>query len=152
MSNPPTHSPMASPSSHGSHPAPPPAASHPPTGATAIASPRKSCVYAVYRLASEYQKTMARATGDNAKQVAFSRDADQMKATDATITNAVASRADIAPRGSSRDAVRGFRASKRASTSRLNPIAALLALTMQATIQSTCVQLKIGRASCRERV
>ena len=45
--NPPTHVPMASPNSHGVTLAPPPAASQPPTGATAIASPRKSCVHVV---------------------------------------------------------------------------------------------------------
>jgi hypothetical protein len=39
------------------------------------------------------------------------------------------------PVGSSRDAVRGLRASYAASTSLLNPMAALRALTMQATIQ-----------------
>ena len=43
----------------------------------------------------------------------------------------VASRLVIAPRGSSRPAVRGLPASKRASTSRLKPIAALRADTMQ---------------------
>src|SRR5688572_2855623 len=57
-------------------------------------------------------------------------------------TNSVASPVDIAPRGSSRIDVLGFAASKRASTRRLNPIAALRALTMQTTIQSTCDQEK----------
>ena len=36
--------------------------------------------------------------------------------------------------------MRGLSASKRASTSRLNPIAALRALTMQTTIHATCDQ------------
>ena len=45
----------------------------------------------------------------------------------------------MTPRGSSRIAVRGLSASKRASTARLKPIAALRALTMQTTIQPTCV-------------
>ena len=58
---------MATASSHGSHPPRPPAASQPPTGATAIASPRNACVDQVNRFASEYQKTIARATGDSAK-------------------------------------------------------------------------------------
>src|ERR671918_1879564 len=62
-----------------------------------------------------------------------------MNTADATATNSAASVIDIAPRGSSRIDVRGFIASKRASTRRLNPIAALRALTMQTTIQSTCV-------------
>src|SRR4029450_6068296 len=57
-----------------------------------------------------------------------------------TDTNSVASVVDIAPRGSSRIDVLGFAASNRASTSRLNPIAALRALTMQTTIHSTCDQ------------
>ena len=47
-----------------------------------------------------------------------------------TTTNSAASRRVIAPRGSSRIAVRGLSASNRASTSRLNPIAALRAPTM----------------------
>ena len=47
---------------------------------------------------------------------------------------------EIAPRGISRPAVRGFRASHHASTTRLNPIAALRALTMATTIHTTCRQ------------
>jgi hypothetical protein len=42
------------------------------------------------------------------------------------------------PAGSSRDEVRGFDASNFASTSRLNPIAALRAVTMHTTIHKTC--------------
>ena len=49
----------------------------------------------------------------------------------------VASTMVIAPRGSSREAVRGLSASNRASTSRLNPIAVLRAVTMAATIQTS---------------
>src|SRR5688572_30906591 len=56
------------------------------------------------------------------------------------VTNSTASLVDIAPRGSSRIDVLGFAASNLASTRRLNPIAALRALTMQTTIQSTRVQ------------
>ena len=55
-------------------------------------------------------------------------------------TNAAASPRVIAPRGISRIAVRGLSASWRASASRLNPIAALRALTMQTTIHATCDQ------------
>ena len=44
------------------------------------------------------------------------------------------------PCGSSRIAVRGLRASNDASTSRLNPMAALRAATMQATIHTTRIQ------------
>src|SRR5215831_4885461 len=128
---------MARPSSHGSHPPRPPAASHPPTGATAIASPRNSCVYDVTRLASEYQNTMSSATGESAKHNGPSWYADTTKRTDATITKDVASARVIRPRGSSRMAVRGLRASKLASTRRLNPIAALRAVTIAATIHAT---------------
>src|SRR5688572_27821064 len=142
MSKPPTHSPMARPSSHGSGPPRPPAASQPPTGATAIARPRNIWVYEVTRLASEYQKTIASATGDNAKQTGPSRDAPNTKIAAVTATNAAASTRLIAPRGSSRIAVRGLSASNRASTSRLNPIAALRALTIQTTIQPICDQAK----------
>ena len=56
------------------------------------------------------------------------------------MTKSVASHRLMAPRGSSRIAVRGLSASKRASTRRLNPIAALRAATMQTTIQPTCAQ------------
>ena len=45
------------------------------------------------------------------------------------------------PLGISRDDVRGFAASNRASTRRLKPIAALRAVTMHTTIQSTCRQV-----------
>src|SRR5574338_1402654 len=102
MSKPPTHNPIASPSSHGSAPPRPPAAIQPPTGATAMASPRNSCVYAVYRFASEYQKMIARATGLSARHTTFSRDAAYTNTTDDTATNATASRRVIVPRGSSR--------------------------------------------------
>ncbi len=47
----------------------------------------------------------------------------------------MASRRDMRPCGSSRIAVRGLRASNAASTSRLKPMAALRAATMQPTIQ-----------------
>jgi hypothetical protein len=50
-------------------------------------------------------------------------------------TNSVASRKVMAPRGSSRAAVRGLSASKRASTRRLNPIAAERAATIATRIQ-----------------
>ena len=92
------------------------------------------------RLASEYQKTIASATGASTRQSVFSRDAPKTNTTEETTTKIVASRRLIAPRGSSRIAVRGLSASNRASTSRLNPIAALRAPTMQTTIQPTCAQ------------
>src|SRR5437868_3970005 len=101
MSNPPTHVPMARPRSQGSHPARPPAASQPPTGATAIASPRNSWVYDVNRFASEYQNTIASATGDRTRQIVPNRDAQSTNSADATTTKPVASDEDIRPRGSS---------------------------------------------------
>ena len=88
-------------------------------------------------MASEYQNTIASATGDSAKQIGFSRHAAKTNTADATTTNAIASRELIAPRGSSRFAVRGLSASIRASTSRLNPIAALRAATIATRIQPT---------------
>src|SRR5204863_274561 len=139
-SKPPTHVPMASARTHGSHPPRPPTASHPPTGATAIARPRNIWVHAVYRLASEYQNTTANATGDSQKHSGLKRHAAYPKQTDAMATNTAASRIDIAPRGSSRFDVLGFSASIRASTSRLNPMAALRADTMAARIQPTVSQ------------
>ncbi len=63
------------------------------------------------RFASEYQNTIASATGDSAKHSGPSFHAAKTKTTDDTITNTVASVRVIAPRGISRDAVRGFSAS-----------------------------------------
>src|SRR4029453_6373106 len=140
MSKPPTHSPIASPSSHGSGPAPPPAATQPPTGATAIARPRKNCVYAVYLFASEYQNTIASATGLRMKHNGFNCAAPYTNTDEAMTTKMPASVRVIAPRGSSRIDVRGFNASCRASASLLKPIAALSAVTMQAMIHATCDQ------------
>src|SRR5687768_4178640 len=140
MSKPPTHKPMARPSSHGAAPLRPPAAIQPPTGATAMASPRNICVYGVTRLASEYQKTMASAIGDRTAHSVLRRDAPSTNTIDDTATKTAASVMVMAPRGSSRIAVRGFNASNLASTNRLNPIAALRALTMQTTIHPTWLQ------------
>jgi len=137
---------MASASSHGSHPPRPPAASHPPTGATARASPRNSWVYVVKRLASEYQNTMPSATGDSARQIQPSWVVTRTKAIEAPTTRATASPDDMTLRGSSRFAVRGFNASNRASTNRLNPMAAVRAVTMAATIHRTRVTV---RGVCR---
>jgi hypothetical protein len=53
------------------------------------------------------------------------------------ITKIAASRTVMVPRGSSRPAVRGFKASNLASTRRLNPIAALRADTIATRIQAT---------------
>ena len=56
----------------------------------------------------------------------------------ATKKNAHAARGAIRPRGSARTAVLGFAASIRASTMRLNVIAALRAATMHTTINANC--------------
>ena len=61
---------MASASRTGCHDGPPPDAIHPPTGATAMARPRKNCVAQVTRLANEYQKTMPSATGASSRHSA----------------------------------------------------------------------------------
>src|SRR5262249_34810941 len=141
-----TQAPMASASSHGSHPARPPTANQPPTGATAIASPRKSCVQVVNRLASEYHHTMARARGERAAHKGLRRQAAKTNTAEATPQNRVASRELMTPRGSSRPEVLGLRASNRASTSRLKPMAADRAETIATTIQKTADQV-IG--ACR---
>ncbi len=141
MSKPPTHVKIAAASSHGSHPPRPPTASQPPTGATAIARPRNSCVHVVKRLAREYQNTIASATGESAKHTGFSRHEANTKMADEMTTKMTASRTLMAPRGISRFAVRGFSASMRASTRRLNPIAALRAATIATRIHPTVGQV-----------
>ena len=88
-------------------------------------------------MASEYQNTIASATGDSQKQIGPSRHAANTKTSEATTTNTVASARVIAPRGISRDAVRALSASCAASASRLNPIAALRAATIATTIHAT---------------
>src|SRR5262245_41395074 len=104
-----------------------------------MASPRNACVYVVKRLASEYQNTMASATGDRIKQRGESAPAATTNTIDDIVTNSVAAGRVMRPRGISRMAVRGFFASKSASTRRLKPIAALLAATIATTIQMTDV-------------
>ena len=100
-----------------------------------MASPRNSCAYVVYLFASEYQKTIASATGDRTKQSVEICDVTPTKTADQPATKPIACVREIAPRGISRAAVLGFSASCRASTSRLKPIAAERAATMAATIQ-----------------
>src|SRR5439155_15883804 len=91
----------------------------------------------VKRFASEYQKTIASASGANARQSGLKRQEANRNAVDAATTNRMASTTVIAPRGSSRLAVRGLSASILASTRRLKPIAALRADTMATRIQPT---------------
>ena len=90
-------------------------------------------------MASEYQNTIASASGDSTKHSVPSGIVQATNRIDETATKARASFTDIAPRGSSRPAVRGLRASKLASTSRLKPIAADRAVIMQPTIHSSRV-------------
>jgi hypothetical protein len=92
----------------------------------------------VYRFASEYQNTIASATGDSTRQSRFNWPAATMKTTDHATIQVIACAREMIPRGISRRAVRGFRASHHASTSRLNPMAALRAATMAITIHPTC--------------
>ena len=101
-----------------------------------MASPRNNCVAHVYRFASEYQKMMMSATGDRTKHSQLSCAAAATNAIDITTTKTVASVVDMRPLGISRDDVRGFAASNRASTRRLKPIAALRAVTMHTIIHS----------------
>ncbi len=103
-----------------------------------MARPRKNWVAQVKRLAREYQKITTSATGDSRKHSRLSCDAATMNTSDMISTNTVASIGDTRPVGISRFDVRGFCASNRASTRRLNPIAALRAVTMHMTIQNTC--------------
>src|SRR5258708_34018309 len=108
MPTPPTQVPIAVARSQGSSaPAGPPAASHPPTGATAMASARNNCVYAVNRLASEYQNTIPSASGDSRKHTRPSAYAAPTNATEAPDTNTIASRRGKGPRGNSPLARRG---------------------------------------------
>src|SRR5688572_33488884 len=83
---------------------------------------------------------MASANGARIRHNGLNRDAPNRKIAEDTTTNVVASHRLIAPRGSSRMAVRGLSASHRASTTRLNPMAALRTLTMQTTIHPTWLQ------------
>src|ERR1043166_2109583 len=83
---------------------------------------------------------MASATGDRRRQTVLNRQDANTKMADAMATNATASVRFIAPRGSSRLEVRGLSASRRASTSRLKPIAALRAATIATRIQRTVGQ------------
>ena len=80
---------------------------------------------------------MARATGESARHSGFSIAAASTNTAVETATNRTTSRADRTPAGSSREAVRGLRASIARSTRRLKPIAALRAETMATTIQRT---------------
>ena len=136
-SNPPTHVPIASASSHGSHPPRPPTASQPPTGATAIARPRNSCVHVVKRLASEYQNTIASATGDSSEaervQTPGGEHEDDRRDDDEHDRLGRASSRRAAARDSP---CAGLSASNRASTRRLNPIAALRAATIATRIHA----------------
>src|SRR5215213_8510084 len=71
-----------------------------------------------------------------------------MNTIDHASTQAIACGREMAPRGISRWAVRGFRASHQASTRRLKPIAALRAATIATTIHATaCHVTGVTRAA-----
>ena len=80
---------------------------------------------------------MPSATGESARQIQPRRVVTRTNAAEAPTTSATAAPVVIAPRGNSRFAVLGLSASNRASTSRLNPIAAVRAVTIAATIHRT---------------
>ena len=129
---------MARPSSHGCHPPRrPPRAIRPPAPPPSPARERAACsvVNALGERIPEHDRQRdrrqqrsrpGRAARPRARTPRCEID-DEEHAPRARV---------IAPRGSSRIAVRGFSASWRASTSRLNPIAALRAATIATTIQS----------------
>src|SRR5215813_8924449 len=82
---------------------------------------------------------MTSATGASRRHSVLSLHDANTNTADAIVTNAAASAMVMAPRGSSRLAVRGLSASMRASTSRLKPIAALRAATIATRIHATVV-------------
>src|SRR5688572_2899811 len=79
--------------------------------------------------------------GDNRPQSGLRLHDAMINTADEMMMKTIASPRLIAPRGISRMAVRGLSASKRASTRRLNPMAALRAATIATTIQATRVHV-----------
>ena len=86
-------------------------ASQAPTGATPRARPRTTWESAVKRFVYEYPKTITSASGDRARHSGFSIPAASTSAPAETRTNPPTSPRESTPFGSSRPAVRGFRAS-----------------------------------------
>ena len=98
-------------------------ARYPPTGAMARLTPSQRCGHQVNRLDRLYAMIQPSASGLSRKQRGLISQAVARKRNEASTTETQACRTVIAPRGSSRVAVRGFRASNSRSTIRLNPIA-----------------------------
>ena len=92
------------------------------------------------RFAYEYPNTMASATGESARHSGFSMAAAATSAAADTTTKTHTLARESTPRGSSRPAVRGLRASIAWSARRLNPIAALRAPTIATTIHRSVRQ------------
>ncbi len=92
----------------------------------------------MYRLVREYPQITAIATGDSASVSQPSAADIATKSAALPRVNAHAAPTLICPDGISRVAVRGLRASKSRSTSRLKPIALDRAVTMQPTISAIC--------------
>src|SRR6185436_11255901 len=80
---------------------------------------------------------MARASGDREKASGLSSQEAKTRRAALAATKRATQRGETRPAGRARPAVRGLAASIRRSTRRLNPMAALRAPTMAATIQST---------------
>jgi hypothetical protein len=86
-------------------------ASQAPTGAMERARPRTRCDREVNRLVYEYPRTTSSATGERSRQSGLSMAAAPTRARAERETKSHTSRRESTPRGSSRWAVRGLRAS-----------------------------------------
>ncbi len=144
MSNPATHVATASAIASSSHPGLlhcPAMARYPPTGAMARLIPSQRWGHEVNRLAYEYASTQASAAGASSAQSGFSSPADTRNTSPATITDTHACLRVSVPVGSSRFAVRAFRASNSRSAIRLNPMAAHRAPLNATATSTTCRQV-----------
>src|SRR4051794_16626146 len=103
-------------------------------GAIPSESPSQRWANMVKRLANEYVKIIARATGAKARHNRPNCWDDQKKARTETSVNNQANRTLSKPAGRAREAVRLFRASISASRMRLNVMAAERADTMASII------------------
>src|SRR5664280_889412 len=98
---------------------------------------------AVYLLVRLYAKTIRIAIGERIRVRRFMKAVVIMKRDALIITNIVAARMLIIPRGISPSFVLGLRASNRLSAILLNPIAALRAKIMQSIIRRKSLRLKL---------
>src|SRR5258705_1891168 len=102
-------------------------------GAMPSANPSTRCDQRVKRLAYEYSKPTASATGDRTSAKRFSWDAASTNTAQETMTNSVTNPGVNVPAGRARVWVRGLAASMEASARRLKAIAAERAATMATT-------------------